>query len=75
MAKFEVKLISQGADVTDRTISQKDFDDIGVVAPSNLRWYRGQPQVLEDPDPTLLEYFKQHKDEFSVKEVDAPKPK
>jgi len=79
MAKIRVDFIGPGAEVTDRTISAKQFDEVGVVAP-NLRWYKGQPAIIENPDETLLEYFKDHSDEFRVRELksdaaEADKPK
>jgi hypothetical protein len=80
MAKFRVDFIGPGAEVTDRTISKKQFDEIGVVAP-DLRWYKGQPAVIENPDATLLEYLKDHDDEFKIRELkgddaaEADKPK
>lgn len=85
MARFQVKFIASGFEVTDRTLTQKQFEEIDVVAPRDLRWYRGKPEIIEDPDETLLEYFKEHSDEFRVKELGdspdvkaekaAPKPK
>lgn len=69
MARLQIKLISQGAEVTDRLITKDQFAEVGVVAPGDLRWYRGAALILEDPDESLVEYFKERKDEFRVREL------
>jgi len=67
---YKVEYIAAGAEVTDRTLSRSHLEkDLGVKAPKDLRWYRGAAQLIDDPDPTLLDYFKTHGDEFKVTEL------
>jgi hypothetical protein len=71
MAKtVKVEFVGSGAEVTDRLLTKKHLsEDQGVVVERDLRWNRGTIEVIENPDETLLHYFKVHNDEFKVTEL------
>ena len=67
MATFQLKF--NGPSVVLREITVKQAKQHGFILKEDVRLRGGAAVLLEDPDQTAIDYFKDEDDEFSIREV------